>query len=280
VLHVFRPIKKKKLDGNVLITGGGSGLGRLIAHSFAKAGCTVILFDINADGLAKVRDELLKDGYKVFTYEVDIAQREILAGTAATVKQRHGKIDYLINNAGVVRGDYIWDLSDDQIEKVFRVNTFAPIWLTKALIGDMIEQNKGHVVTIASAAAFQGTPKLADYAASKAAVFGFAETLRLELRKIGKTGVHTTIVCPFYINTGMFDGVAGVPLFPILDPVVVVGQIMEAIRTNKAELLIPSTLHATFLGRYLLPVPIRDVVVEWLGITKTMDEFKSLRKIK
>jgi len=83
----------------------------------------------------------------------------------------------------------------------------------------MMERKKGHIVTIASAAATVGTPKLADYSASKSAVFGFAEALRTELSLNNYSGIKTTIVCPYYINTGMFDGVNSPnPLLPILSP--------------------------------------------------------------
>eukprot|EP01116_Phalansterium_solitarium_P011769 TRINITY_DN27545_c0_g1_i1.p1 TRINITY_DN27545_c0_g1~~TRINITY_DN27545_c0_g1_i1.p1 ORF type:complete len:249 (+),score=3.94 TRINITY_DN27545_c0_g1_i1:224-970(+) len=232
--YYFFPRPQKKLQGNALITGAGSGIGRMMALECAKEGCTVVLWDINKEGLASTKKEVESIGTgAVYTYHVDVSERESVYRTADLVKADVGKIDLLINNAGVVRGDYIWDLKDEHIEKVFKVNTFAPMWITKAFIRDMMDQNSGHIVTISSASAFIGVPKLADYAASKWAVFGFAESLRLELRQKGLTGVKTTIVCPFYINTGMFDGVtSGSKIFEILDPVVVVATLMHAIQTN------------------------------------------------
>ncbi len=93
------------------------------------------------------------------------------------------------------------------IEKTFQVNTMAHLWLGKAFLPSMIEKNHGHVVTIASMAGKFGMAGLCDYCASKFAAVGFDESLRNELVHMGKDNVHTTVVCPYFINTGMFDGV-------------------------------------------------------------------------
>jgi len=77
----------------------------------------------------------------------------------------------------------------------------------KSFLPAMLQRNSGHIVTIASAAGFVGTNGLVDYCASKFAAVGFDESLRMELAALGKTGVHTTVVCPYYINTGMFEGI-------------------------------------------------------------------------
>jgi len=274
---------KKSLRGkNVLITGGGSGIGRLMAINFGKEGCNkVVLWDINSKGLESVAQEIKTAGGDVVTYICDVSNREMIYQVADQVKKEVGKIDILVNNAGIVIGDFFMDNKDENIEKVIRINVLGPIWCTKAFLGDMMKENSGHVVSIASASSTYGVPKLADYAASKWAVFGFAESIRLELRKLKKSGVHSTIVCPYYINTGMFDGVKSPnPLLPIQDQNDVAARIIKAIKTNQEELYLPRVILLSYLLRFI-PVPARDILEEYvLKISNTMDEFKGLRRLK
>lgn len=167
-----------------------------------------------------------------------------------------------MNNAGIVSGKKLLENSDRMIQKTFEVNTVSHFWTLKvstqrhrivalaapltatgvqAFLPDMIERNHGHIVTIASASAFIGVSGLCDYSASKWAVFGMEESLRFELQKTGKTGVKTTCVCPFYINTGMFDGVKSRlgPLLPILEPDYVASMIVQAVKRDQKLLCLP-----------------------------------------
>merc|ERR1711862_761731 len=109
------------------------------------------------------------------------------------------------------------------------VNIMAHMWMGKKFLPPMIEANHGHIVTISSASSTTGVPGLADYCASKWAATGFDEAIRMELKQDGVTVVKTTCVCPYYINTGMFDGVKS-PFIPILKPEYVVSQIMNAVK--------------------------------------------------
>jgi all-trans-retinol dehydrogenase (NAD+) len=114
----------------------------------------------------------------------------------------------LINNAGVVSGRALLDTPDELIERSFSVNTLAHFWTVKAFLPTMLENDHGHIVSIASMAGHVGIPKLIDYCASKFAAVGFDEALRLELEVMGAEGVHTTAICPYFIQaTGMFDTV-------------------------------------------------------------------------
>jgi all-trans-retinol dehydrogenase (NAD+) len=128
-------------------------------------------------------------------------------------------------------------------------------------------------VTIASAAGIVGTSRLVDYCASKHAAVGFDESLRLELRRLGSP-VKTTVVCPFYISTGMFAGVkTRFPLLlPILTPEYAVERIVDAIRRDRPRLVMPRFVYSTWLAR-LLPVAAFDAIMELLGVNRSMDEF-------
>jgi all-trans-retinol dehydrogenase (NAD+) len=182
-------------------------------------------------------------------------------------------VDVLVNNAGVVSGRLLLENPDERIQATFAVNTLALYWTTKAILPDMIERNRGHVVTIASAAGLVGVVRQTDYAASKHAAVGFDESLRYELRRLG-TGVHTTIVCPFYIDTGMFSGVKSryPRLLPVLKESDVADRVILAIRRRERRVLLPSIVRLLPALR-LLPVSLFDRVIDALGVNVSMDEF-------
>ncbi len=142
----------------------------------------------------------------------------------------------------------------------------------------MVEQGSGHIVTVASAAGLIGTPRQTDYAASKHAAVGFTEALRFELKR-STPGVRVTVVCPFYTDTGMFEGVK--TRFPLLLPILrtddVVKAIINAIEMNKPKVLMPFMVR-TVPAMRLLPLPVFDRVAEFFGVTGAMDEFTGRHK--
>ena len=258
---------------NVLITGAASGLGRLMAFRIAAEGGSLILWDVDRQGLVTTESELAGQGAKVRSYACDLTDRRAIAASAARTIADCGPVDILINNAGIVSGKTLLAASDQDIQRTFDVNSLALFWTTRAFLPAMLERNSGHVVTIASAAGIVGTSKLVDYCASKHAAVGFDEALRLELRR-QKSKVRTTVVCPFYISTGMFEGVKSrfAFLLPIMKPEYVVDRIIKGIRANRRRVVLPRFVYATYLAR-LLPGPIFDAVMGILGINKTMDAF-------
>lgn len=114
--------------------------------------------------------------------------------------------------------------------------------MTKEFMPNMLEKNHGHIVTVASMAGHFGTAGLCDYCASKFAVVGFDESLRNELERMKKTGVKTTVVCPYYIKTGMFDGVKS-NMIPLLKPEYVADKIVEAVLTDQKVLMLPRIMY-------------------------------------
>ena len=138
--------------------------------------------------------------------------------TAEKVREEVGKVDILINNAGVVSGRPFLECTDNQLRRTMEVNALAHFWTVKAFLPDMISSNKGHIVTVASAGGIVGSAGLVDYSASKFAAFGFDEALRSELKK-QRLNIQTTVVCPYFIKGEMFAGVKTrfSFLLPILD---------------------------------------------------------------
>jgi len=245
-----------------------------MARQMGAEGARLVLWDVNAAGLESLRAELARGGVRVATYTCDLSDRDAIAAAAARTLAEQGTVDILINNAGIVSGKTLLDESDADIERTFAVNTLALFWTTRAFLPGMLARDRGHIVTIASAAGIVGTAKLVDYCASKHAAVGFDEALRLELRR-ERRRIVTTVVCPFYISTGMFEGVrTRVPfLLPILTPEYAVERICDAIRNDRPRLIMPRFVALTYLAR-VWPVAWFDGLMDFLGVTRSMDEFR------
>ena len=255
----------------ILITGAASGFGKLMALQMAQKGGQLILWDINKEGLDAVKKEIKAQGNDVVTMICDLRNREEINEWADEILET-GPVDILVNNAGIVSGQSFLDLTPDQIESTFEINTLAHFWTVQAFLPEMIKQNKGHVVTIASSAGLVGTSKLVDYCSSKFAAVGFDEALRAELRGM-KSKVRTSVICPFVASTGMFSGVKKrFFLLPVLKPEKVVRKTIKVIEKNRRRLLIPKFVYASYICR-LLPVWLFDWIGDVLGVNKTMEGF-------
>jgi all-trans-retinol dehydrogenase (NAD+) len=253
----------------VLITGGGSGLGRRLALGAARRGSLVLIWDLDAERCAAVRDEIRADGGSAEAYVVDVTDRQAVKAAADVA----GPVDVLVNNAGVVSGRPLLEAADEAIERTMNVNVMALYWVTRAFLGGMANRRRGTVVTVASAAGLVGVARQTDYSASKFAAFGFNESLRAELRA-GRTGVNTLVVCPYYIDTGMFDGVQTrwPLLLPILQEEQVATRVLDAIEAGRRKLVLPPIVNLLPALR-ILPVTVFDGLMDVLGVNRTMDHF-------
>ncbi|MEZ5237780.1 MAG: SDR family oxidoreductase [Microthrixaceae bacterium] len=256
-------------NSNVVITGAASGIGLLLARRVVERGGRPILLDVDQDALDAAVGQLRT----AVSHRCDVTDRSAVFEVRDRVLEECGPVDVLVNNAGVVSGAALVDLEEASIRRTFEVNAIAPFWLTQAFLPGMLERDRGHVVTIASASGLVGVVRLSDYASSKWAAVGFDESLRMELRAAG-SAVRTTVVCPYYIDTGMFAGVrTRYPwLLPILRPEPVVDKIVRAIESDRPRLVLPPAVRAIALGR-LLPVRAFDWIVDHLGIGHSMDHF-------
>ena len=238
----------------VLITGAGSGIGRLMALGAARRGARIVIWDLDAVAGEAVRDEIRAGGAAAESFAVDVSDRDAVGAAAEAT----GPVDVVVNNAGVVTGKRLLDASDEAIERTFRINTLALYWVTRAFLDRMVERRHGTVVTISSAAGMVGVAKQADYSASKFAALGFSESLRVEMAK-DATGVNSLVACPYYIDTGMFEGVA--TKFPLILPILkqeyVANRVLDSIEAGKQRLIMPRAVHALAPAR-LLPVPVFD----------------------
>jgi all-trans-retinol dehydrogenase (NAD+) len=207
-------------------------------------------------------------------FPCDVSRRAEVYRVADETSAAGGPVDILVNDAGVVSGRPLLELPDEKIEATFATNTLGLFWTTKAFLPGMVERGRGHLVTIASASALVGVAKLSDYAASKWAAMGFDESLRAELRKTAPA-LRTTIVCPYYVDTGMFRGVKSrfPRLLPILHEDDVAARIVRAVQRDQRRLILPPFVRLVPLMR-MLPVGAFDWIASFLGVNASMDEFR------
>ena len=260
-------------DSNVLITGGASGIGKIMGRMALEKGAKcLIIWDINEQNIAATVEEFATKG-KVKGYRVDVGNIEAIREAYATVKQECGDVDILINNAGIITSNKTFDLqTEDEILRTMHINTIAPMFVARAMLPDMIKRNVGHICTIASAGGMLSNPKMSVYAGSKWGVIGWSDSVRIELQEM-KSKVRITTVAPYYINTGMFDGVKS-PIIPILKPEYVSKRIIRAIEKNLVFRGIPFGLHFIRFWQFVLPIPVFDFLFgKVFGIYHTMDNF-------
>ena len=258
----------------VLITGGASGIGALMGERFLRAGAArLLVWDIDSAALSRTIDRLRAQGHEAEGRPIDITDLLQLQSAIADLSARAIDIDILVNNAGIVIGKAFASHTHEEIDRTLRVNTAAPMHLTRALLPSMLRRGRGHVVNIASAAALVPNPGMSAYCASKSAMVGWSETLRLEMER-GGTPVRVTTVMPYYIDTGMFEGVRS-PLLPILEPESVADRVVAGVRTDAITLRLPRIVNALPLVRGLLPTRWFDKVVgDWMGVYESMRTFK------
>ena len=264
-------------NANVLITGGASGIGKIMGRMALEkgAGCLVI-WDINPQNISDTVKEMSKLG-RVRGYIVDVSKNELVTEAYNKVVNECGQVDILINCAGIVTSNKTFDkMSSDEIVRTMNINTLAPMFVARAMLPDMIRRDRGHICTIASAGGMLSNPKMSVYAASKWGAIGWSDSVRIELQEM-KSNVHFTTVAPYYINTGMFDGVKS-RIIPILKPEYVAKRVIRAIERNSSFRGIPFGFHFIRFWQAVLPTRVFDWFFgKVFGIYHAMDDFTGRR---
>ena len=269
-------------SANVLITGGASGIGKIMGRMVLEKGANaLIIWDVNQEALEatvaefasyEVCENACPRG-RVYIHKVDITNSDLVAATYEQVKQQCGSVDILINCAGIVRGNKTFDQQTLQdIRLTFEVNTIAPMVIAQQILPDMLKRNHGHICNIASAGGMLSNPRMSVYGASKWAMIGWSDSVRIELQQM-KSNVHFTTIAPYYINTGMFNGVHS-SIFPILKPEPTAHKIIRTIERNQSFRGIPFGFHFIRFWQAILPFRIFDFVFGTVfGIYHAMDNF-------
>ena len=254
------------------------GMGRLYAERAVREGAgAVVLWDLNADALEKTAAELREMGASaIYPYAVDVSSLPDIETTAEQVIHEAGVPDILINNAGIVRGKYFWEHAPEaDIDAVMQVNTLAPMQVTRAFLPGMIERRTpARILNVASASGTLSVPKMSVYTASKWAVIGWSDSMRLELNESGNGHVAVTTLIPSYIKTGMFEGARGPLMTPLMEPQYVVDKAWAALLAGKARIQLPWTVALGSALRNVLPQPAWDVVAgRVFKVYQSMDHF-------
>jgi short-subunit dehydrogenase len=262
----------------VLVTGAAKGMGRLFAErAVAEAAAAVVLWDVDEAALDDTVGELGDGRSEVRGQRVDVADASAVADAASVVLGDLDRIDVLVNNAGVVRGNrYFWetDLHRDTAFTV-EVNTLAPMYVAHAFLPAMVAApGECRMLNLASAAGFTPNPRMAVYAASKWAVIGWSDSVRLELKQAGFDHVKVTTVCPYYVRTGLFEGARSAPLLPILDPAEVVDEAWSGMLAGRSFVVLPKTVMLSEVLKGVLPTDVRDFIADHvIGVYHTMEDF-------
>ena len=206
------------LEGQIaIITGGARGIGKGICEVFCKAGATVALWDVLDEG-TQTADQIEKDGGSIFFQKVDITNKSSVEEAVFKIISAHGKIDILINNAGVIRDRSFMKMSEEEWNTVININLTGMFIVTKAVFPIMKEAGYGRIISASSINAFQGAFGQANYSATKAGISGFTRAL---CKEGGKYGITVNAVAPGFIKSLMSDSMpeeiikAGIAQIPV-----------------------------------------------------------------
>jgi len=261
-------------DTTVLITGGASGIGKLMGEMCLEQGARqLIIWDIDENKTVALVTSLRSQGYEVHYNILDLEKTEAIIKAAKEVLEKFGAIDLLFNNAGVVVGKEFIHHTHRDIDFTTNINVNALMHVTLEFLPVMISRKKGHIINIASAAGLMAVPKMAVYVASKHAVLGWSESLRLELETVSKN-LHVTTVTPSFISTGMFEGVRS-PVIPLVTPEKAAKKIIKGVKRNKRYVRMPGIVYLVPFIKGVLPQRWFDVVAgKWFGFYKSMNTFR------
>lgn len=194
-----------RLENKVaIITGAGRGIGRATALLFAREGARVIVADINEKSGNEVVDEIEKNGGEGLFVRLDATNREQTKNMASVTLEKYGRIDILINNAGIIQDALIIKMTEEQWDSVINVNLKGVFNCVQAVVQTMINQESGAIVNASSIVGIFGNVGQANYAAAKAGLIGMTKTLAKEL---GKKGIRVNVVAPGFIMTPMTSAV-------------------------------------------------------------------------
>ncbi|KAJ6490334.1 retinal short-chain dehydrogenase/reductase [Mycena vitilis] len=238
-------------DQIVVVTGGASGVGELLANTLAVKSVTVVVLDVKP---------IQTQNYNIAYYKCDVSKWEEVEAVSKKVIEEIGQPTVLVNNAGVAQGKLILDLSPEDIQQTFGVNTLAHFWTLKAFLPGMIAKKKGHIVTVSSALGIHPVAQMTDYSASKAALINLNRSLRSELDKRYKCpAIRTTLVCPGQIHTALFATIK-TPLpffFPTLHPIDVVKRVIRALDETHSQ-----TIYLPFYTHFM---PLLQLLPDWFA---------------
>nr|MDT0663613.1 3-oxoacyl-ACP reductase FabG [Micromonospora sp. DSM 115978] len=184
-----------------VVTGGGSGIGRAIAHRLAEDGFAVAVLDLNTEAAERVAEEASQKGNRAVAFGgVDVSDRAQVDAAMQRIRETLGPVLVLVNNAGLTGFKEFMKITDESWNRIIAVNLNGPFYCTQAVVPDMVAAGWGRIVNISSSSAHSGQPFMTHYVASKAGVMGFTKALALEL---GPSGITVNTIPPGFVDTPM-----------------------------------------------------------------------------
>jgi 2-hydroxycyclohexanecarboxyl-CoA dehydrogenase len=192
----------------VIVTGAASGIGLATAQRFARDGAKVAIWDINEEGAQRAAADLVAAGGKAIASRVDVSDRAQVDAALARVHAEFGKVQVLVNNAGITDFRSFMEMTEEVWDRVMRINLKSMLVVTQAVLPDMLDAKWGRIINISSSSAQTGSARMTAYAASKGGVIAFTKALAQEL---APTGITVNNVPPGFVDTPMLrgEGVAG-----------------------------------------------------------------------
>lgn len=253
-----------KLTGKVIvITGASSGVGKALAYQCAEHGAIPVLIARRKELLEYISNDIYeKYSMESCLFALDISDSEEVIQTFNTIYEKFGTVDVLINNAGFGIFDSVVAADMTDVKRMFDVNVIGLVSCTKSVLNRMLNQNKGHIINVASQAGKVATPKSSAYSATKHAVLGFTNSLRME---VAKTNINVTAVNPGPIQTTFFDiadkegtYLESVKRY-IVTPEKVARDIIRIISKPKRELNIPRWMNIGSIIYQLFPTLLEKI---------------------
>ncbi len=242
----------------VVVTGSTSGVGRAIAHRFAKEGAHVALLARNRTGLEAAAKEVEELGGKALTIPTDVANYDAVESAAAAVEETFGPIDTWVNCAMTTIFAFTEDIEPDEFQRATDVTYHGAVWGTKVALKRMLPRDRGTIVMVGSAMAYRGIPLQGPYCGAKHAMKGFWESVRTELMHKG-SNIHLPMVQLPGLNTPQFDHCRSKmskypqPVPPIYQPEIAADAVYEAAHSKRREIYVGIPTVYTILGEKLAP---------------------------
>lgn len=253
------------LDGAVVVvTGGARGIGRATGEAFAATGATVCLGDLDADLAVSAASS-----FRGYAAALDVTSRDSFAAFLGAVRDRYGRIDVLVNNAGVMPLGGFLDEADAISRTTLEVNVWGLIHGMRLVLPEMIARGRGHVVNICSMAGKLPLPGMAVYNASKFAAVGLTAAVR---RECDGSGVSVSAVLPSAVRTGLASGVPLGRGLPTVEPAAVAQAVVRSCRTRRAEIPVPGYLAAWDLLAAVTPEPLMRLARRLLGDDRALTQ--------
>jgi NADP-dependent 3-hydroxy acid dehydrogenase YdfG len=257
----------KSVAGKVVaITGGARGIGKATATALVRRGARVAIGDLDLELAEKTATEL---GGNAVAFELDVTDRASFAAFLDAAEKELGPVDVLVNNAGIMPVGPFEKETDETARLMIDINLHGVIYGCKLALDRMIPRGEGHIVNIASQAGKAGIPGGATYSATKHAVVGLSEAIRLENRE---RGIEVSCVMPAVVNTELGSGLTDTRGVKKLEPEEVADAICEAIETNRFDVWVPRSSAGISVVLNLVPRSGREAIAKAMKADKVLAE--------